>query len=374
MRPPPKKKSKPSDKPERELARGSAGARSAGEVTPGPQDRGEAKSGGEARRRGFAHGTPPRNQSPPKESSSGSDEASTAYGSKGSNRPYKGNSASSSEEGKDDPEDDADDPFSGDDDPFGGSEDDRKPPAVVFGPLHTGQGADDKIPRKSSEKAIKVPAPLLKEPPTAASEAYAEKATGNGRPDTPGSTPREQSRTQAGSPKPLPGIRNSEEQQVLDDVTADSEDDSGINRFMKDLRVTVQLSMLAVTDLFKNGLTSPLRLFQTAEAELNRLFDANPAITARDRSRLKCFRSLLLKELPSDLRNRVGIPTRELLEDALNQQAKQAQAATVAESTLRRDAFSEPPRDDRPIARMPDMYDGDPKKWHEFKKPPSQRT
>ena len=56
---PPKKKSKRSDKPERELARGSAEARSAGEVTPGPQDshgvtptsrrdatRGEAKSGG----------------------------------------------------------------------------------------------------------------------------------------------------------------------------------------------------------------------------------------------------------------------------------------------------------------------------------------
>ena len=71
--------------------------------------------------------------------------------------------------------------------------------------------------------------------------------------------------------------------------------------------------------------------------------------------------------MPSDLRDREGIPTRKLLEDTLNRQAEQAQAVTVAESTLRRDALLEPPRDDRPVARMPDMYDGDPKKWHEFK-------
>ena len=58
MHQPQKKKNKLSDKPERELARGSAEARSAGEVTPGPQDshgvtpaprqgttRGEAKTG-----------------------------------------------------------------------------------------------------------------------------------------------------------------------------------------------------------------------------------------------------------------------------------------------------------------------------------------
>ena len=238
---------------------------------------------------------------------------------------------------------------------------------MVFGPLHTGQGADGKPPYKGHEEATKIPAHLLKDPPVTASVVHAKKATDHSRPETPGSTPRAQSRTQATSPKPPPVARNPEEQQVLDDVAWDSEDDSGMLRFRRDLRVVVHLSESAVTALLTDGLTSPLRLFQTAEAELDRLFNANPAITARDQTRLKCFRSLLLKELPSDLRNRAGIPTRQLLEDALNQQAKQAQAATVAESTLRRDALSEPPWDDRATARMPDMYDGDPKKWHEFK-------
>jgi hypothetical protein len=113
----------------------------------------------------------------------------------------------------------------------------------------------------------------------------------------------------------------------------------------------------------------PLCHSTTAEAELDRLFRVNPILGARDRTRLKCFRSLLLKENISDLRDREGTTTRVLLEETLNRQTKQAQAVTVAKSTpSRRDVPSEPPRDDRPSSHMPDMHNGDPEKWHEFKK------
>jgi hypothetical protein len=160
---------------------------------------------------------------------------------------------------------------------------------------------------------------------------------------------------------------NHEEQQVLDDDSGDSEDDTGTRLFGKDLREIVGLPGLAVTILLDDGLTSPLRLYQTAKPELDKLFKANPESGARDRTRLKCFRTLLLNVLPSDLKEREGIPTRELVEETLNRQAEQAQAVAVAKSTPRPEAPSEPPRDDRPTARQPDMYNGDPKKWQEFK-------
>ena len=215
MRTPPKKKSKPSDKPERELARGAPEARSAGEVTPGPSDsqgvrpasrrdatRGEAKSGGETRRRGFTHEIPPGHQSPPNKSSSGSDDASTSSDTKGSSSPEKGHEAPGREGEKGSPKGNSGDAPPDDDNPlFGESDEDQKPAAVVVGPLQKGRGADDNPSYEDYEEAIKVPAHLLKEPPATASGAHAEKATGNSQAETPGKTPRAQLQTQATPPK-----------------------------------------------------------------------------------------------------------------------------------------------------------------------------
>jgi hypothetical protein len=141
-------------------------------------------------------------------------------------------------------------------------------------------------------------------------------------------------------------LHNHEEQQVLDNNSWDSEDGTGTQMFFRDLREVVELLGLAITILLNEGLTSPLRLYQTAKTELEKLFKANPEFRARDRTRLKCFRLLLLNVLPSDLKEREGIPTKELLKEALNRQAEQAQAVAVAKSTPRREAPLEPPRDD----------------------------
>ena len=150
MRTPPKKKSKISDKPERELARGLATATSAGEVTPGPPDRpvprrnvtrGEAKSGSEARRYKHAHDIPGYThgysanreldeaqglESPPKGSSSGSDDASSSSDTKGSSSPDRGHEAPGKEGEKSSPKGNSDGASPDDDDPlFGESDEDR---------------------------------------------------------------------------------------------------------------------------------------------------------------------------------------------------------------------------------------------------------
>jgi hypothetical protein len=345
MRSPPQKKSKTSDKPKRELARGSATATSAGEVTPGPSDRpaprrdatrGEAKSGGDARRYKHAHDIPGYThgysanreldearglQSPPKESSSGSDNASSSSDSKGSNSPDDGHEAPGEEGEKGSPNSSpggaspvANDLF------FGDSDEGQKPAAREIGPLHEGRGADH---NPSYEEALnKLPAHMLKDPPATASVAQAAKATGNKPAQTPGRTPRVQPPTLVNPPSVARRIPvmllDHEEQQVLDDDSEDSEDGAGTRMFFRDLREVVGL----LTILLIDGLTSPLRLYQTAEPELDKLFKANPEFGARDRTRLKCFRTLLLNVLPLDLKEREGIPTRELLEEALNRASR----------------------------------------------------
>ena len=168
------------------------------------------------------------------------------------------------------------------------------------------------------------PAHTSKSPPTIASEAYALTATGNKRAKTPGKTPRVQPPPPANPPP--------------DDDGRDSVSASTMQLWFFDLRQVVELLGPAIEILLKEGLSSPIRLYQTAKTELDELFRANPEFRARDRTRLKCFRTLLFNVLPSDLMEREGIPTLEQLEDALNRQAEQAQAVAVAKSTPRREA------------------------------------
>ena len=156
MRSPPQKKSRSSDKPERELAGDAAAAASAGKVTPGPSERpaprrdatrGEAKSGGEARRYKYAHDIPGYThgysanreldearglKSPPKESS----ESSSSSDSKDSNDPNDGNEAPGEEGEKGSPNGSSDDGSPAPDDLFGGntSDEGQKPPARKTGP------------------------------------------------------------------------------------------------------------------------------------------------------------------------------------------------------------------------------------------------
>jgi hypothetical protein len=216
MRSPPQKKSKISDKPKRELARGPATGTSAGEVTPGPSSRpaprrdatrGEAKSGGEARRYKHAHDIPGYThgysanreldearglQSPPKESSSGSDNASSSSNSKGSNSPDDGHEASGEEGEKGSLNGNPGSASAVDDDLFfGDSDEGQKPAAKVIGPLQEGRGAEGNPSFEEYEEAIKLSAHIFKDPPaTARSVAQADKATGNRPAQTPGRTPR----------------------------------------------------------------------------------------------------------------------------------------------------------------------------------------
>jgi hypothetical protein len=206
MRSPPQKKSKPSDKPERELARGSAVAASAGKVTPGPPERpvprrdatrGEAKSGGKARRYKHAHDIPGYThgysanreldesrglESAPEKSSN----SSSSSNSKGSKDPNDGDEAPGEEGEKGSPNGNPvfgspppDDIFDGDD-----SDEGQKPPARMIGPLHESRGADHSPSYK--ETMTTPPAHMLKDPPASASVAQASKATGQRRAKTPG--------------------------------------------------------------------------------------------------------------------------------------------------------------------------------------------
>ena len=309
-------------------------------------------------------------QSPPKESS----DSSSSSDSKGSNNPDDKDEAPREEEEKGSPNGNPDVGSPVPDNIFDGdsSNEGQKPPVRKIKPLHEGRGADHKTSYEEYEEALNRPtAHMLKEPPATACVAHALKATGNKRAQTPGRTPRVQPPPPANPPSvarrtPVM-LLDHEEQQVLDNDSGDSKDDTQTRQLGRDLCEVVGLPGSAVTILLDDGLTSPLRLYQTAKPELDKLFKANPEFGARDRTRLNCYRTLLLNVLPSDLKEREGIPTKELLEEALNRQAKQAQAVAVAKSTPRREAPLEPPRDDRPTARQPDMYDGDPKKWPEFK-------
>ena len=86
---------------------------------------------------------------------------------------------------------------------------------------------------------------------------------------------------------------DNEDRQALRDDSGNDEDNILVQQFGKGLREVMGLGGPSVRVLLDDGLTSPLALFQTAETELDKLFRGHPIFGARDRRRLKCFRSAI---------------------------------------------------------------------------------